>query len=315
MYNSGSSSLPPLALIAGPTASGKSALALALAEATGGIVINADASQVYGDLRVLSAAPPPEDEVRAEHRLFGVVDPASAWSAADWAAAAREEIVKAYADGHLPILVGGTGLYLTTLIDGIAPVPAIDPEVRRIVRAGTAAENHALLVDEDPTAAAVLAPGDSARIARALEVVRSTGRSIASWRAERRGGIGAAVRLAATVLLPPRPALYQRCAIRFAAMLDDGAVDEVDALIARRLDPGLPAMRMIGVREIAAWRDGRTSLEEAKTAAVTATRRYAKRQYTWFNNQPPENWRRITAQVDDELALHIVIELRRYLLT
>jgi tRNA dimethylallyltransferase len=288
---------------------------LTLAEATGGVVINADASQVYAGLRVISAAPSPADEARAEHRLFGTVDPAIAWSAADWAAAAREAIAAAHAASRLPILVGGTGLYLTTLIDGIAPVPAIDPAVRQAVRAQTAAENYARLAEEDPAVAATLAPGDSARIARALEVIRSTGRSIAGWRAQRTGGIGGEVRLAAIILLPPRAPLYARCAARFVTMIETGAIGEVEALLARGLDPGLPAMRTIGVREIAAWRDGQSTLEEAELAAIAATRRYAKRQYTWFNHQPPDSWERVNEQVDDKLMPNIVTELRTLLLT
>ncbi len=315
MYKSETSSLPPLALIAGPTASGKSALAVALAEATGGIVINADASQVYAGLRVLSAAPSLEDERRVDHRLFCMVDPGTAWSAADWAAAARETIANAHAAGRLPILVGGTGLYLTTLIDGIAPVPAIDPAVRATVRAGSAAENYTALLREDPIAAAALSPGDSARIARALEVIRSTGQGIVSWRAQKSGGIGSSVRLAAQVLLPPRAPLYQRCEERFVAMLDDGAVEEVEALVARGIDAGLPAMRTIGLREIAAWRAGEIGREEAIAAATMATRRYAKRQYTWFNHQPPENWERIPEQVDNDIIDDLVIKLRNSLLT
>jgi tRNA dimethylallyltransferase len=315
MYKSEPSSLPPLALIAGPTASGKSALALALAEATGGVVINADASQVYAGLRVLSAAPSPEDEARAEHRLFGVIDPATAWSAADWAAAARDAVATAHAAGRLPILVGGTGLYLTTLIEGIAPVPAIDPAIRAVVRAQSAGDNHAALLREDPVAATALAPGDSARVARALEVIRSTGQGIASWRARRTGGIGASVRLVAQILLPPRPPLYRRCDERFAAMLEGGAIEEVEALVGRGLDPGLPAMRTIGLREIAGWRAGQLSRDEAIAAATMATRRYAKRQYTWFNNQPPDSWERTDKQVDNDLIEELVIKLRNTLLT
>jgi tRNA dimethylallyltransferase len=315
MYTSGPSSLPPLALIAGPTASGKSALALALAEATGGVVINADASQVYAGLRVLSAAPSPEDEKRADHRLFGAIDPATAWSAADWAAAARAAVAQAHAAGRLPILVGGTGLYLTTLIDGIAPVPGIDPAVRAAVRTQSATENYAALSRADPIAAAALSPGDSARIARALEVIRSTGQSINHWRAQRTGGIGANVQLAAQVLLPPRAALYQRCDARFVAMLDGGAIDEVEALVARGLDPGLPAMRTIGLREIAAWRAGEMTRDAAIAAATMATRRYAKRQYTWFNHQPPESWERVEEQVDNDLIGSLVIKLRNMVLT
>ena len=315
MYTSGSSSLPPLALIAGPTASGKSALALALAEATGGVVINADASQVYAGLRVLSAAPSPADEKRAEHRLFCEIDPLTAWSAADWAAAARDAVAAVHAAGRLPILVGGTGLYLTTLIDGIAPVPAIDPAIRAAVRARPAAENYAALSREDPAAAAALSPGDSARLARALEVIRSTGQSIVHWRAQRSGGIGENVQLAAQRLLPPRALLYRRCDARFTAMLDGGAIDEVEALVARGLDPGLPAMRTIGLREIAAWRAGAMTREDAIAAAAMATRRYAKRQYTWFNHQPPDSWQRVVEQVDDDVIRYLVIKLRNILLT
>jgi tRNA dimethylallyltransferase len=299
---------PPLALIAGPTASGKSALALALAERTGGAIINADSAQLYRDLGVLSAAPTAEERKRADHRLYGIADGATPCSAADWAALARSEIAQVQAEGRLPILVGGTGLYLRTLLDGIAPVPPIDPGVRKEVRAARVDENRARLSELDPAAAARLKPGDTARIARALEVILSTGRSLAEWQGRREGGIAEEVELKPLILLPPRDWLYRRCDERFAHMLDQGAVDEVKALLDRELDPNLPVMRAIGVREIAAWLRGAISRDEAIAAGQQATRRYAKRQYTWFAHQPPADWPRFTQPLDpsalpDALAL------------
>ena len=289
---------PPLALIAGPTASGKSALALALAEAAGGVIINADSAQIYRDLPVLSAAPGPDDETRAGHRLYGVRDGALPCSAADWAALARAEIERAHGLGKLPVLVGGTGLYLRTLLDGIAPVPPIDPDVRKVVRSRSAAQNWAELETLDLEGATRLNPGDTTRIARALEVVISTRRTLASWQAERQGGIAGDVDLKPLVLLPPRDWLYARCDERFAAMVEHGAVEEVQRLLARNLDPDLPAMRAIGVREIAAFLRGETGREEMLAAGAQATRRYAKRQYTWFAHQPPREWPRFTEPLE-----------------
>jgi tRNA dimethylallyltransferase len=284
--------LPPVALIAGPTASGKSAVALRLAEMTGGVVINADASQIYADLRLLSARPAPEEEARAPHRLFGYRDGAEACSAVAWAADARDAIDEARAAGQLPILVGGSGLYIRTLLDGLAPVPEIDPAIRDAVRALPVAEAYAALRVEDEDAARRLRPSDTTRIARALEVVRSTGRALGSWQQELSGGIGHCIRLVPALLLPPRDWLYARCNLRFAAMIDQGAVAEVEALLARRLDPALPVMRAIGVPEIAAWLGGAISREAMIEQAAMATRRYAKRQYTWFAHQPPPEWPR-----------------------
>ena len=287
--------LPSLALIAGPTASGKSALAIDLAERIDGVVVNADASQVYRDLRILSARPSPADEARVSHRLFGHVDGADSCSAARWAAEARAVIGEAHAAGRVPVLVGGTGLYLRTLIDGIAPVPAIDPAIRDAVRALPVAQAHAALAVEDPAAAARLAPTDTTRVARALEVVRSTGRPLAAWHAQREGGIGGAVDLRALVLLPDRKELMRRCDTRLAAMFGDGAVEEVAALIARADVPAdAPVRRAIGVPEIAAMLGGTLSRDEALARAQLATRRYAKRQYTWFRHQPPTDWQRRT---------------------
>ncbi|HYD25514.1 MAG TPA: tRNA (adenosine(37)-N6)-dimethylallyltransferase MiaA [Croceibacterium sp.] len=297
-----------VALIAGPTASGKSDLAVGLAlelaaRGSRGVVVNADSAQVYRDLRVLSARPS-EDEMRGiEHRLFGAWDGADPCSAADWAAAARREIENAHLVGAVPILVGGSGLYLRTLLDGIAPVPRIDPGVRERVRALSTAEAYAALLAEDPARAAALNPGDGARIARALEVVRSTGRRLAEWQAERAGGIGDAVDLFPVVLLPDREWLYARCEARFARMLESGAIDEVRALLARSLAPLSPVMRAIGVPEIAGLLRGEWSRAEALARGQQATRNYAKRQYTWFRRQPPAEWPRVEAESCDTTSL------------
>lgn len=306
---------PPLALIAGPTASGKSALAIALARRTGGIVINCDASQVYADLRILSARPSAEEEARAPHRLFGTLDGAEACSAARWAQDAKHEVAAAHAAGRLPILVGGTGLYIRTLLDGIAPVPEIAPDIRQAVRALPVAQAHAALAREDPASARALAPADTARIARALEVIRSTGRSIRDWRAHKEGGIGERIALAPFLLLPPRDWLAARCDTRFEQMLDEGAVEEVRALLARDLPPSLPVMRAIGVPEIRDWLAGDSTREEMILRAQTATRRYAKRQYTWFAHQPPADWPRHRDRIDNKIIDEIAIKLQDCVLT
>ena len=284
---------PRLALIAGPTASGKSALAIALAERIGGTVVNADASQVYRDLSVLTARPSPADEARVPHRLFGHVDGAESCSAARWAAEATATIDAVHAAGGVPVLVGGTGLYLRTLIDGIAPVPPIDPDVRAAVRAMPVAEAHAALTTEDAAAAARLHPADTTRVARALEVVRSTGRPLSDWQASRAGGIGDRVALSALVLLPDRDTLMARCDARLATMFDDGAIEEVARLLARRDVPAdAPVRGAIGLPAIAAMLAGEIGRDEALDRARLATRQYAKRQYTWFRNQPPPHWHR-----------------------
>ncbi len=287
-----------LALIAGPTASGKSDLAVELAlalEAQGrrAAIINADSAQVYRDLGILSARPDAAQMRGIDHRLFGTWDGARPCSAADWAGAARREIEACFAAGTVPILVGGTGLYLRTLLDGIAPVPPIDPAVRAAVRALPVEAAYDALRAEDPQRAAVLRPADGARIARALEVVRSTGKPLGHWQQGRSGGIADTVTLAPLVVLPERAGLYARCDARFAAMVERGAAEEVATLLARDLPPALPVMRAIGVREIAGWLRGERSREAAIARGAQATRNYAKRQYTWFRHQPPRDWPRL----------------------
>ena len=297
-----------VALIAGPTASGKSALALALAERTGGVVINADSAQVYRDLRILSARPSTEEEARAPHRLFGYIDGAEACSAARWAADARDAVAAAHAEGRLPILVGGTGLYLRTLIDGIAPVPPIDAAVRDEVRALPVSVAHAALSRADPAAAARLNPADTTRIARALEVVRSTGRPLAAWQAEQVGGLAGEITLAPLVLLPDREWLFERCDRRLATMFDTGGVEEVRALLDRTdIAASAPVRRAIGVPEIADWLGGLIDRATALERACLATRQYAKRQFTWFRNQPPADWPKATDIENDDLLQYFSI--------
>ncbi|MDQ3245565.1 MAG: tRNA (adenosine(37)-N6)-dimethylallyltransferase MiaA [Pseudomonadota bacterium] len=291
---------PPLALIAGPTASGKSALALELAERSGGVIVNADSAQVYRDLPVLSAAPTAADGGRAEHRLYGILDAAEACSAAAWAELAKKEIAQIHSGGRLPILVGGTGLYLRTLLDGIAPVPEIGPKVRAEVRCASVEGNRSRLEQLDPQASRRLNPGDTSRIARALEVVLSTGRTLADWQLYRDGGIRDHIMLRPLILLPPRDWLHTRCDRRFERMVNAGAVEEVQALLSRQLSPHLPAMRAIGVREITALIRGEISREDAIAAGQRATRQYAKRQYTWFAHQPPADWPRFTTALDPD---------------
>ena len=259
-----------------------------LAQARDGVIINADSAQLYRDLPILSAAPSPEDRAAADHRLYGVRDGADPCSAADWAALARAEIAGVHSAGRLPILVGGTGLYIRTLLDGIAPVPRIDTAIRDAIRNRTVADNHAELARLDPEAVARLNSADTTRIARALEVVRSSGKPLSHWQQQRDGGIIDTIDLKPLILLPPRPWLYQRCDQRFAAMIDRGAVGEVQRLLARGLDPNLPVMRAIGVAEIA------SGSADVITLGQLSTRRYAKRQYTWFANQPPAHWPRFT---------------------
>ena len=300
--------LPPLALIAGPTASGKSDLAVRLAlalEKRGrrGVVINADSAQVYADLKLLSARPTDEQMQGVDHRLFGTWDGAVACTAANWAAAASREIAAIHAEGAVPILVGGTGLYIRTLLDGIAPVPPIDPAIREQVRTLPVADAYSALCLEDAERAAKLAANDAQRIARALEVVRSTGQTLAAWQAETSGGISGTVTLHPVILLPDRQWLYDRCDERFAAMLDNGAIAEVGALLARGLSLDAPVARAIGVADVAGMLSGNWDRVEAERRGAQATRNYVKRQLTWLRHQLPPDWHRAEAESFNEEEL------------
>lgn len=252
---------------------------------------------------------------RAPHRLFGTIDGSEICSAAHWAENAKREIAAAHKVGQLPILAGGTGLYIRTLLDGIAPVPDIDPAIRAEVRALSVEKTYAALAIEDPEAASRLAPADRARTGRALEVVRSTGRRIGEWRTKKGGGIGTDVDLYPLIMLPPRDWLIERCDRRFEQMLKEGAVEEVETLLARELPAELPVMRAIGVGEIAAWLRGDLSREQMIERTQTATRQYAKRQYTWFCNQPPADWPRHHNIIDYKIVDEFVIKIWNNILT
>jgi len=278
----------PLALIvAGPTASGKSALALELAEILGGVVINADSMQVYRELRILTARPTPAEEARVPHALFGVRSAADPASAGWWRREALAAMDKAREALRVPILCGGTGLYLTALVEGLAELPPVPEDFRKEAKALLAALGpvglHAKLAAVDPDTAARLHPTDSQRITRAWEVWRGTGRGLAAWQA-RAAAVPAPWRFVAILLNPPRPSLHAAITARFAGMLRAGAVEEVQALLALGLDPSLPAMRAHGVAELSAFLSGRVSLAEAARRTVLATCQYAKRQVTWFRH-------------------------------
>ncbi len=275
-------------IVAGPTCSGKSALALHLAQRFGGTVINADSMQVYRELRVLTARPTVAEEALAPHRLYGIRPAAEPGSAAWW----RDAALGAMGTAGVPILCGGTGLYLRALLFGLADIPdpgaAARAEARALLAAEGAPSLHARLREADPATAAALHPGDGQRVARAWEVWRGTGRGLHEWQRATPGLPGWSFR--AVLLDPPRPALRTAIAARFAAMLAGGALAEVDALLALRLDPAVPAMRAHGVPELAAFRRGELSLAEAEGRAVLATGQYTKRQATWFRHQPIVAW-------------------------
>jgi tRNA dimethylallyltransferase len=277
--------VPPLCVIAGPTASGKSALAVSLAQRTNGVIVNADSAQVYADLRVLSARPGAEEMAGVEHLLFGHRDGAVPCSAAEWASEAKAVIADVHERGQLPILVGGTGLYLRTLLDGIAEVPPIDPAIRAEVRAAPVEDNHRRLAEHDLEAATRLHANDTTRIARALEVILSTGATLKNWQQRTTGGIRRDVALFGTILMPDAATLASRIDRRFATMVEIGALEEVRRLLARRLSPTLPVMRAIGVPEIARYLTNVIDHDAMITAGQLATRQYAKRQRTWFRGQ------------------------------
>jgi tRNA dimethylallyltransferase len=286
-------------LIAGPTASGKSALALALAERLGGTVINADAMQVYRELRVLTARPDADDERRAPHRLYGHVPGAEAYSAARYAAEARAAIAAAEEAGSLPIVVGGTGLYFKALTEGLSPIPPIPDEIRARWRACAGEEGaaalHAILAERDPEMAARLRPTDPQRLVRALEVLEATGTSLARWQEEPGEPVVRVEDGRAVVVAPERDVLRQRIDARFDRMMAHGAVEEVRALLQLALSPELPVMRALGVGPLARLIAGEASPAEAGEAAKAETRQYAKRQLTWLRRNM-NAWKWIDAQ-------------------
>lgn len=274
-------------IVAGPTGSGKSALALALAEHFDGVVINADAIQVYKDLSILTARPTPQQEALVPHRVYGVLAAAERCTAARWRALAMAEISAAHAAGKRPIVVGGTGLYLRVLMQGIAPIPDVSTEIRQATHTLYDALGGAgfrdLLATVDLPAAQRIAPADRQRLTRAWGVHQATGRPLTQW--QNIAPAQANPACTAIALLPPRQALYEACDNRFEAMIQGGALEEVAALTKRNLDPSLPLMKAVGLRELTGYVSGDWSLEDAIRRGQQATRRYAKRQYTWFRNQ------------------------------
>ncbi|MCJ8148651.1 tRNA (adenosine(37)-N6)-dimethylallyltransferase MiaA [Shinella sedimenti] len=284
-------------LITGPTASGKSALAMRLAAEQDGVVINADSMQVYDTLSILTARPQPQDLEGVEHRLYGHVPAAAAYSTGEWLREATALVAELRERQKLPVFVGGTGLYFRALTGGLSDMPEIPDDVRERLRARLAAEGaealHRVLDERDPETAARLMPGDGQRILRALEVLDATGRSISTFQA----GSGPAVidpaRARKIVVLPDRAVLAARINRRFGEMLKTGAVEEVKALMALDLSPAMPVMKAIGVPQIAALLAGELSEAEVIERGAAATRQYAKRQMTWFRNQLDESWQRI----------------------
>jgi tRNA dimethylallyltransferase len=279
-------------LIAGPTASGKSALALELAQKTGGVVINADSMQVYRDLRIITARPTPQEEALVPHRLYGHVDAAENYSAGAWVADAGRMLAEARAQNRLPIFAGGSGLYFKALTRGLSAVPPIPSEIRERVRARLERDGvetlHAQLAQRDPASAERLKPRDRTRIARALEVVEATGRSLIDWHREGLPPLLPQGRFHALFLEPAREALYAAIDARFDTMLGAGALQEVAQLAARKLDPLLPAMKAHGVPALIRHVEGELTLAEAAAIGRGDTRHYAKRQFTWFRHQLPE---------------------------
>ena len=279
-------------LIAGPTASGKSALALALAEATGGVIINTDSMQVYRDLRIITARPTPGDAERAPHRLYGYCDAAVNCSAGAWLTDAVAVLDEARSKNHLPIFTGGSGLYFKALTHGLSAVPQIPPKIRDSVRARLERDGvealHAELSIRDPAAGERLKPRDRSRIARALEVVEATGRSLTDWHRDGLPPLLPADQTVALFLNPDRDELYAQIDRRFSKMIETGALEEVAVLVARKLDPLLPAMKAHGVPALIRHVSGEITLAEAIEIGRADTRHYAKRQFTWFRHQLAE---------------------------
>jgi tRNA dimethylallyltransferase len=283
---------PDIVLIAGPTASGKSALALELAEKLGGVIVNADSMQVYRDLLIITARPSAAEEKRLPHRLYGHIDAAENFSVGRWCEEAAAALAEARRTARAVIVVGGTGLYFNALTRGLAAVPPIPAEIREAVRARLANDGvaalHAELKWRDPAAAARLMPGDRARITRALEVVLATGRSLLDWHEDNKPASLDPARAIKIFLAPERDDLLRRIDARFDAMMGAGALDEVRMLAARKLAPDLPAMKAHGVPWLVRHIEGEITLDEAVGEAKRDTRRYTKRQGTWFRNQLPE---------------------------
>jgi tRNA dimethylallyltransferase len=308
----------PVVVVAGPTASGKSLLAADIAEQFGGVVINADSMQVYRGIEMLSAAPDAVLQARVPHRLYGILDPAEPCSAGDWRERAIAEIRIAHDRGALPVVTGGTGMYLRALMTGLARMPPIPDDIRSTIRHRMEAEGsvalYEILHERDPATAAMLSPGDRQRISRGLELLEATGRGHHAWQ---KGGENLSeddIRFFSILLLPPREALYRAVEARFDEMVRSGALDEVRQLAARELDPALPIMKALGVPDLLRHIGGEIDRDAACRGASQATRRYVKRQFTWFMHQFIANIR-IDTQYSEIKSDNIFSEISSFLLT
>lgn len=309
----------PVIIIAGPTASGKSALAVDVAERVSGMVINADSMQVYRGLEILTSVPDAKMRARAPHRLFGFLSPDKSCSAGEWRDLAIAEIYTAHNSGQVPIVVGGTGLYLRSLMAGIAQMPSIPTKTRDRIRAGLTRDGsaalHERLRQQDPDTASRLSKNDGQRICRALEVLEATGRSLTDWQREGSqppdlGGL----KFWTILLMPLREELYPACDSRFSRMLENGALDEAQYLSNLALDPALPVMKALGVPHLLSHLKGELTLDDARRQGQQATRRYVKRQVTWFNHQIIANVV-INSQYNERYLDKIFPEISKFILT
>ncbi|WP_292022589.1 MULTISPECIES: tRNA (adenosine(37)-N6)-dimethylallyltransferase MiaA [unclassified Brevundimonas] len=286
---------PSVILLAGPTASGKSALALKMARETGGVIVNADSQQLYADLRILTARPSSEEEATADHRLYGVADAAEAWSVGKWSRVVLDLLTELRDEGRPAILVGGTGLYFMALTRGLADIPTVPSSVRDTIQADYLQDGETAfrqrLAQIDPASASAIEQGDRQRLVRAMSVHAATGRTLSAWKADTQPLLSPSD-WTGLVIEPDRARLYDNCDRRVDQMMDQGVLAEVRALMQRNLNPALPAMKAVGLRELAAHLSGVTDPPTAVAALKQATRNYAKRQLTWFRNQTPD-WSRV----------------------
>ena len=301
-------------LIAGPTASGKSQAAMAVARAVDGVVVNADSMQVYRELRILTARPSEEDEAAVPHRLYGIVSAAEPFSVGSWLQHVTGALEHIWREGRVPVIVGGTGLYFRALLDGLVQIPEVPDVIRQGWRRRLEAEGphvlHHLLGQRDPAVAARIEPADGQRIVRALEVEEATGRPLSAWQGDRaEGSVLDPAQCVEIALWPPREALYARCDARFDGMVAAGGLDEVRDLKALGLDPALPAMKALGVRQLMSYLDGGCDVEAALEDAKTWTRRYAKRQMTWFRRNMI-SWNAVHEKDSEKIIYEIFAILR-----
>ncbi len=312
------SATKPVILVAGPTASGKSSMAMDIADEFGGVIINADSMQVYKELSIVTARPSMADEARVPHKLYGIISASQPWSVAQWLQRAVDEIHACHAAGKLPVVTGGTGLYFRALMHGIADIPEVPSDVRDHITARLASEGNDVLHGElskvDPETAARISPSDTQRLIRATEVYLATGRSLSDWIAEGNKGVPKGFRFQPLVLEPPRDILYSRIDQRFKQMVNEGALMEVSKFAEHSFDPTLSAMKAVGIRELMAFESGDIPLEEAISRAQKVSRNYAKRQLTWFRNQIPEA-KSYFAQYSESMKPEIFSFIRSFVLT